>query len=439
MPYLLPSHWPWWVVWGGVAMLVAFSVLVLGYWRKAPYLLVGWLFFIGTLIPTIGLVAVGTQAIADRYTYIPSIGLFAALVWAVGDLSRGWRFRTALLAGVAGLVLLACATLSRVQTGYWRNSMSLWSHTLAVTGENPVAHYQLGKELENSGHTSEAIGHYQAVLRVKPRQLDAHLNLGVCFAALGKTNEAMNYLSEALQIDPNYGQAHEDLGILLLGRGEFAEAEKHCREAVRLMPWNVNATIGLARALGAQGKSDEALQYYTEALTLNPQDGGARYYLALEWLNRGEYNLAVASLNELSRLAPDRLEVREELARAKRCLAINETISQYRGALRTDPDQPEVWNNLAWVLATCPEARFRDGREAVRLAERACERTQWQQPLYIGTLAAAFAETGEFEKAILNAQKAAELAASQGQTNLAERNRELQRQYQNRQPYRDEN
>jgi tetratricopeptide (TPR) repeat protein len=294
--------------------------------------------------------------------------------------------------------------------------------------------------------------HYGEVLRLRSEHLDAdrnpgvewatidaNLNMGVAFVMLGRLEEATNYFARALRLKPDYAKAHESLGMALVELGDFAGAETHCREAVRLDPNRVRPYYALARALSGQGKSDEALGFYAEALRRSPREPKIHFYLGSEWLKRGSFDQAIASLEEAVRLTPAWAEARALLERATKDRATSEAIASYREALRLNPDSPESLNDLAWILATHSEAQFRDGAEAVHFAQRACERTAWKQTMLVGTLAAAYAEAGQFDKAVATAQKACELAGSLGQTNLLERNQQLLRLYQNRQPCREAN
>ena len=181
--YPMPGHWTFWQVGGAVLMLILISLLVMVFAGRAGYLVFGWLAFLGTLVPTVGLVANGYQSIADRYMYIPSIGLFVAVVWAVAEFSAGWRHRTALLTGAAALVLLACGSFTWFQVQFWRDSFTLWTHCVAVTRQNANAHYHFGLAYQQAGRQDEAMEQYRETLRVNPKYLNANLNLGVLLQA----------------------------------------------------------------------------------------------------------------------------------------------------------------------------------------------------------------------------------------------------------------
>jgi Flp pilus assembly protein TadD len=339
--YPMPSHWAAWQVGGAVLVLVLISLFAVLRLRLAPCLIVGWRFFLGTLFPTIGIVQASFQSIADRYTYIPSIGIFIAVVWAVAEWNSGAGVspvqtsvlpaasgpkagralglrdaRPTLLAGVAAVALLLCGYLTWVQTGYWRNSLALWTHCLAVCPDNVVAHYNLGYVLQHSNRTSEAIERYQAVLRLKPDHPDANLNLGIALIGSRRVQEATNRLGAALRIKPDYARAQGAMGLALLDLGDYAGAVTHCSQAIRLDPDTFGPYVDMGRALSAQGRSDDALRYYAEGLRLNPAFPPTHYYLGLEWMKRGMFDQAAASFGEAVRLAPTWAEARTEYQHA---------------------------------------------------------------------------------------------------------------------------
>ena len=436
--YPMPAHWGFWPVGGSVALLLLLTLFVAGRARSAPWLLTGWLMFLGTLVPVIGIVPNGFQSIADRYTYIPSIGLFVAGVWAVAEFSVRWKFRAFLLPGAAVLALLVCSSLTWLQAGYWRNSLTLWTHCVGVTRDNILARISLGNALQRAGQINEAMEQYREVLRLDPNQEHANLDLGAALAMTGQLQEATNCFARALRSRPDWSGTHLNLARALFELGDFSGALTHYAEAVRLDSNAVVAFTSLAGDLSARGKSDEAVRYYLEALRFNPADAEAHYHLGLEWLQRGRTDEAMASLREAVRLKPDLADAHFQLATTLvNRRAISEAISQYHETLRLDPESLPALNNLAWILATHPEAQFRNGPEAVQLAERACELTSYQQTVFVGTLAAACAEAGRFDDAVATAQKACALASGRGEPGLLQKNRELLALYQAHQPYRE--
>jgi Tfp pilus assembly protein PilF len=342
VPYLClpPDVWPVWrSVVAGMAVAGISGLVVWG--RRRPYLSVGWLWFLGTLVPVIGIVKVGDQSMADRYTYIPLIGLFMIVAWGGAELcGRLPRWKApAAATGVA--MLIGCAVLTRVQLGYWRNSERLFEHAVNVTEDNCIARGILGVALFEKG------------------ELDA----------------AKAQFIEAKQIKLKYG--NRSVGDML---------------------------YNLALVSLKQGKTNEARSYLNDALRITTHPPEVLFRLALLLMSQGR---------------------------------IEEAITHYRDALKLKPDMADVLNDLAWVLATTPDPKLRNGPEAVRLAERACELTDSKMPIVVGTLAAAYAEAGRFDKAISTGEKARSLALSTGQNAVAEKNAKLLELYHAGRPYRE--
>ncbi|MGP8052774.1 MAG: tetratricopeptide repeat protein [Limisphaerales bacterium] len=434
--YPMPARWTFWPVAGSVMLLLVISLYVAGRARRAPWLLTGWLMFLGMLVPVIGMVPNGFQSIADRYMYLPSIGLFAAAVWGMAESPVRRKLPGFLMAGAAALVLLACGCLTWIQTGYWRDGISLWSRCVAVTGDNAVARVNLGIALQTAGRNEEAMAQYREVLRLNPDDPGANHNLGAGLTMAGRLTEATNCFVRALQSRPDWSATHLDLGQVLYALGDFSGALRHYAEAVRLDTNIPVAFTAMAEDLSARGKSDEAVRYYLEAVRWHPDDAQAHYHLGLEQLQQGRMDAAIASLREAVRLEPDLADAHFQLAAAlagRR--AVGDAIAQYREALRLNPDWPAALNNLAWILATGPEAQFRNGPQAVQLAEHACELTAYRQTVLVGTLAAAYAEAGQFDDAVATAQKACALASSRDESGLLEKNRKLLELYRVHQPY----
>ncbi len=254
------SHVVTWRVIGAVILLAGVSAWALQERKNRPYLPVGWLWFLGTLVPVIGLVQVGGQAMADRYTYIPLIGVFVVIAWLIPD-SRGWR-----AAAVAVVAILAA--FAHVQAGYWRDSVSLFRHTLAVSGNAPIVNYNLGVALAKQGRNDEAIVEYQEALRLFPGYVEAHSNLGDALYAIGDLTGAIEQYREAIALNPELAAPRGGLGVALAVRGHVAEAVPHLQKAVDLDPRNIEYQCNLARALMDVGRFGEAASRYREALSL---------------------------------------------------------------------------------------------------------------------------------------------------------------------------
>jgi len=333
------------VVLAGMA-LVVFSVVAL-WLRKLPYVTVGWLWFAGTLVPVLGLVQVGAQAMADRYFYVPSIGLFILAVFGVSELAGRLRHGMAALTALAGVALAACLAVTWLQVGYWRNSETLYRHAIAVTRDNFIAYGNLGSALFNQGRKEEGCRLYEAAARLVPNDPKAHYNLADAYAALKRPHEAIAEYQAALKLNPRLEHEHYSLANELLATGEGAAAEEQ----------------------------------YRAALALKPDFAEAHYQLAVALLARGQ---------------------------------VAEASGHLREAVRLKPDWVEALNNLAWLLATQPDARLRDGTRAVALAERAVELTHTNDATLLDTLGAALAEAGRFPEAKAVAQTAARLTQASG-------------------------
>jgi tetratricopeptide (TPR) repeat protein len=291
---------------GAGLLLLLLTVLVLGPGRRRPYLAVGWLWYLGTLVPVIGLVQVGNQALADRYTYIPLIGIFLAATWGLADLAAAWRVPWPVPAAAAAGVLAGCAGLCREQVGYWKSSLHLWDHAGRTTGKNftvhlnlgvyfydeglipeaeaefrealalvpdhAIAHLNLGNTLSAQGRPEQAAEEYRRALAVAPHYVTARYNLGNVLAALGRHDEALAELHQAIALDPNNPAAHNHLGIVLLQHSLADEALAACRQAVALDPRFAPAHLTLGNVLVALGRGDEAAEAFRTAAALDPKD-----------------------------------------------------------------------------------------------------------------------------------------------------------------------
>jgi tetratricopeptide (TPR) repeat protein len=350
--YPTPGHWPFWQVAGAALLLALITLVVLVRARSSGYLFFGWFMFLGMLVPVIGLVSMSRESMADRYTYIPSIGLFVAVVWAIADLanslpatriprispgpnkdpllsplppvrSQVLSFSLYPLAFLpAFLLLAACAWLSYVQVGHWRDNLTLWNYCLKIDPKNAVAHFSLGRTFQDMGRIEDASAQYQASLETTPDDPRANLNYGAMLAMQGKLQEATNYFSRALKIEPGWSpvhetRAHENLGIACVELGDYERGLNHCREALRLDPRDVRAMTGLARALAGLGRVDEAMKYFADALNLNPSDPRTYYYQGLEYEKLKKFDLAAASLAVAVQLAPNWTEAHRALDRAR--------------------------------------------------------------------------------------------------------------------------
>ncbi len=474
--------------WAGAGLfLLAISLAVIIPGRRRPYLVVGWFWFLGTLLPVIGLVQVGAQAMADRYSYLPSIGLLIMVVWGIGELTQSWPRRNFILGSASAAVLAACAYCTATQLGYWRNSLTLFGHALEVTKNNATAHEALGQALDAQGQFGEAMGHYLAALKIDPRSpvtyylmglssarqgnlpgaiedyqeslrrredpdahynlanaltaqgklaeaafhysaalrlepdsADAQNNLGAVLARLGRTEEAIDHFKAALRINPAFPEARDQLGSLMLKLGRLEAARAHFEEAVRLKPDFVHARLKLGLVQARLGDADAAIASFLAALKLEPNNADAYYNLAGVYAGKNDLVRAADGYAQAARCRPEDADTRGRLAAV---LAAQGKFAQalpvYREALRLKPDWPEALRDLAWILATSPQAELRDGSEAVQLAQRACALVGKPDPRYLSALDVAYAETGKFAEAIKTAGQIQELTRGTSQQNIA--------------------
>jgi len=384
-----------------LAILVGVTALAVFLWRRRPYLSVGWFWYLGTLVPVIGLIQVGKQPYADRYTYLPLIGVFIIVAWGMADLIP-IRGRRILLAVAATAVLTTWGWVAQTQVRHWRDSVSMYEHTLSVTEGNYMIHYNLGKFFQDQKRHEEAIAHYRA----------------------------------AIQIAPGFGLPHNNLA-LLLPPSETEEIIEHLRAAARFSPGNPEIQNNLANALSNQGLYDEADLHFRESIRLRPT-ANAYSNRALNLIKAGRYDEAASSAGMAVRLNPRYPQARNSLATAyaKQGKA-GEAIAQYREALRLMPGWPPAERRLAWLLATHPDPQFRDAQEALRLAQHASSRTGNRDPDMLDTLAAAMAEAGEFEQAVAIGERAAARADATGKTSLAAAIRQRTALYRSGRPYRE--
>jgi tetratricopeptide (TPR) repeat protein len=304
--------------------------------RRRRYLVTGWLWYLIMLGPVIGILQVGSQAHADRYTYLPQIGLYLLLTWAAVDVCAGWHHRRLFLSTLSTIILAGLTFTARIQASSWKDSETLWRQALSRTTDNVMAELNLGEALYKSGRTAESIGHFERALQINSNQASVHSSLGVALLEMGQSRRALIHLQKAIEIYPKSSDAHYNLG---------------------------NAFLQIGRA--------------------------------------------------------------------------SEALAHYQKALEITPDDTETLNNMAWILATWPEALTRDGTRAVELAERADSLTRGASPVISATLGAAYAEAGQFQNATKAAQRALQLALAEGNEARAASIREQLEFYQSGRAFRD--
>lgn len=390
---------------GGLALLVAITGLTVWLARKQPFLLASWLWFLGTLIPVIGLVQVGQQAYANRYTYLPYIGLFIMLAWGLHAFLSGRTWGKPVLGSISVLITAVCFLLTREQVRAWNNDLTLYHQALAQDQKNEFAWYGLGLESMARGDLDQATEEFKKTTDLNPGFNMGWNSLGLIYFRQGKNDEAINAFQAGV-----------------LNGGQLVPALLFNRAAV----------------YSKTGKFKEAIEDLQRSLELNPQSAIAHASLGRSYWSDQQTERAAAEFEAALQLQPD-------MADAKLCLALiragagqtAESITNYRAVLALDTNSLIALNNLAWALATATNANLRNGQEAVQLASRACELTKYQDTIYIGTLAAAYAESGDFERAIATAQRACTNATLNGESSLYQRNQQLIELYRSHQPVRE--
>jgi len=464
---------PLWQIAGSVLMLSIISILVVLAIRRYPYLAVGWFWYLGTLVPVIGLVQVGYQAMADRYTYVPLIGLFIALSWGAADLSERW-LKSPGLTAVAGMaVLMPLVAVTRAQTEHWKDSITLFSHVLDVTSDNWVAEYNIGTYLDDQGRSAEAVSHYGEAVRIRPEMWQAHFNMGKSLALLGddekaiahcrevirlkpgfldarnllaisldkqgRFEESMAQYREAIQIDPSRADTLRNMGHSLFLQGKFGEAETLLRKVLQTRPDYADAHQTLGVVLAKRGRKAEAIGHYGEALRLQPDSARTYYNMANSQADVGMLDEAVENYRQALRIDHDFYDAHFNLARILTVMGrIVEGVEQYRTALSVNPDALDALNNLSWLFSTHYDPEMRNASESIKLARRVCELTNYQNPFYLDTLAAAYAEAGRFDAAVETARKAAVLARSSRDDGIYDEILNRLESYESGKPFRDE-
>ena len=307
--------------------------------RRHKYLVVGWLWYVGTLVPVIGLVQVGVQAMADRYTYIPLTGLFIIIAWGANDLLKSMPCRKVILGFCAVIILSAITIKTSQQLKYWRDSVTLFQHTLAVTQKNYVMHNNYANYLMNMGKLDEAIEHFNESLKIKPRAAEVHNNLGNALSRLGRVDEAIEHYRTALSLEPDLPDAHYNLAIVLSGQNKIDEAIEEYRESLHFDPDNVDALSNLGFELAQQGNNKEAIEFYNKALSIEPENIITHGRLGLALAAAGKIDDAIEEFRFVLKARPDDAEMWCNLGiLLERQGKTAEAIEQYRQALQIDPD-----------------------------------------------------------------------------------------------------
>jgi tetratricopeptide (TPR) repeat protein len=340
---------PAWEIAGAAAALAAISIMVVRHRRSDPYLTVGWLWYLGTLVPVIGFIQVGGQSSADRYTYLPMIGLTIMLAWGATDL---FRRRPRILAAGAATACFACVLLTNQQVSYWANSGTLFRHAVEVTSGNYIAHNNLADYYLVHRQNEEARLQVNEALRLKPAYPEARVNLATVLSRMGKTSEAEHEYRVALEFQPVNVEAHAGLGVTLLAEGRVPEALREFQEVTRLSPGYAEGHYSLGRVLGAMGRTEEAMLEYRQAIRLRPDNAAAHHSLGIALASRGRLTEAIAEFTAEAALEPDDANVHNNLGITLLGVGrYDDAVEQFSEALRIQPGFAAARQGLQQAMA----------------------------------------------------------------------------------------
>jgi len=412
-------------------------------WTKA--ILIGWLIYFVALAPTIQIIGFSKSITADKYVYLPSIGLLMLLAFLLVRLGKSPRGRLS----ITVIVLLAASGESlstRRHLAFWRDTVSLYEYMLTIFPNSAVVHNNLGSEFEQlgeldkaaehfqlalqdkpyyaeahenlggilvtQGKLDKAVGHFRHALQARPDYVEAYYNLGIVFAAQGKLDQAIDCYRKTLQSKPNFFKAHNNLGTVLAQQGLLDEAIKHFRCSLQIEPDDAETHYNLANALKQQGKPDEAAEHYRQAILIKPDHSEAHCNLGNVFL-QDKPAQAIRHYRRAILSKPDFALAHHNLALALRKTGqLDQALGEFRQAASLKPDYAAPLVCMAQILAANPDTKKRDLSQAILLAEQACQLTEYQDMSILNTMATIYAKGGRFEQAITTTQKMIELASA---------------------------
>jgi tetratricopeptide (TPR) repeat protein len=372
--------------------------------RQLPWVVFGWLWYLLMLLPVMGVLQVGAQAHADRYTYLPQIGLAVLLAWTLAEWSLRWHFRRVISGGLAAGGLAALMLCAHEQAGFWRDSVTLWSHALACTEDSLPAHLNLGNALMEKGRVEEAMVHYQMALQMNPDHPEAQASLGDALRQMGRLDEAIGHLEKALEIKPDLATAHNNLGNLLAQRGDLDHAIAHFQQALEARPDYADASYNLGNAHFQKGEWDQAAASYQLALRLKPEYLAACFNLGNTYFQRGKLEAAIACYRQALQINPDYAKAAGNLGAALlQAGRVDAAVRQFQSVLVRHPDDAEAAYNLGNILL-----QRRSWNEAAGYYRKALQiNPDWAEVHY--DLGLALLSSGSLSEVIAHFQKAIEI------------------------------
>ena len=320
--------------------------------REYPFLLIGWLWFVGTMIPMIGLVQVGSQSRADRYTYLAAIGLYIIATWGAIEVSKKWTTVSPMVKSLGVIIVISLAARSYFQTFYWHDSEALWQHAIDVTPRNHIAHNSLANALLEKSELESAIIHYRESLAIKPNVAPVQSNLGNALLRKGEVDEAIAQFQQAIHDDPRYAEADNDMGSALMKKGQFSAAISYYEKAVALKTNYADAHNNLAVALFETGQIDSAIGEYRKAIAIKPQSAEVQCNLGNALARKNDWTQAIAAYRYALRARPDYAKARNNLGVALEQIGkTDEAFAQFRESVERNPNYAEAHYNLGRMLA----------------------------------------------------------------------------------------
>jgi tetratricopeptide (TPR) repeat protein len=406
----------------GTCILLPLLVISLRWTRAA---LVGWLFFFVAIFPTIQVLRFSTVIAADKFAYLPSVGLLmvvsSLLGWFCRTGTTGKSTTRRTVVTITVLVLAGAeAAATRSYLVHWRDTLSLSEYMLTVTPNAPMVRNMLGLELQSQDKLDQAISQYRQALQFKPDYVEAHNNLGIALQLQGKIDEAIEHFRQAIQIDPGYVEAYYNMGITFRAQGNLDQAINCYRQALKLKPNHFEAHNNLGNALQSWGKLDEAIKHFRQALQIKPDLAEVHFNLGLALKTQGNLEEAIKYFRQALQLNPDLAKAHNNLALALTMTGqLDKAIEHFREAVRLKPDYLEPLNRMARILAMHPDPKQRDPGQAIEIAKRAAELTGHKDAAILETLAAAYAAAGQFDQAVKTAETALSLATAAQADELA--------------------
>ena len=342
---------PAWKIAGSIILLLAITIAVLLSLKRRPYLAVGWLWYLGALVPVIGLVQVGLQAYADRYTYIPLIGIFIMIAWSLPEMLARLPYRKPILSISAVIVLATLAAMTRAQTAHWQNSTTLYEHATKVIPNNEWAYNWLGHTQAKLDDLENATTNFQKAIDIKPDFIEAHCNLGRALTKQGKFNQALVHLNEAFRLKPEFARAHSAMAELLIDQRRPRQAIVHYRQALETDPENANTQNGLGTAFAMMRKPDIAADHFKKALRINPDHHQAHLNLGAALAEQGDFQQGVYHLSHAIRLKPRSIKAHLNLGVAfYKQKKYDQAAEAFKKALKIDPKNPHAQNYLRMTI-----------------------------------------------------------------------------------------